>query len=110
MDEKLLKKCSSASPTRKRETEIMFEISSPPGLNGQDLFVKGQHICMDVGKGNFYSSLVGVKSRATTMEFSVWVPRETTTRSSSTTLGHIPEGLHPTPVIPAQPCSSMLYS
>lgn len=40
MDEKLFKNCSSASP-RKRETEIMFEISSPPGLNGQDLFVKG---------------------------------------------------------------------
>lgn len=52
MDEKLFKNCSSASPTRKRETEIMFEISSPPGLNGQDLFVKGQHVCMNVGKGN----------------------------------------------------------
>jgi hypothetical protein len=57
------KNCSSASTPRKRETKATFEILSPPSLNAQDLFAKGQHVCMDVGKGMFSSSLVGVKSR-----------------------------------------------
>lgn len=66
------------------------------------------------GKGDTYSSLLGVQTGTATMEISVEVPQKSenqpTSRSCFTILGYIHRGLYLIKEALAHPCSLQSYS